>query len=292
MTLSIRTRNRYGNILNFVTGQRSFSSTRRRALHRVESSTTGNVKTFREEAFQPQLPRLLPSGHYGHLPAISNWFVSAEHVHSRLNVKYLEQFADTIVPLELTAGGSFTRVHQPLSLLLAVANEEEPTPAQVYLAQATLSDLPARLREDVPTPGLVLTAGKGDIYDTSIWIGRAPTYTPLHRDPNPNLFVQLAGKKVVRMFSPDVGRAIFGHVQASIGGHGSATMRGEEMMQGEERKALEEAVWGSAKGKPWLKDGLECEVGAGDGLFIPKGWWHSIKGIGEGMTGSVNWWFR
>jgi ribosomal protein L16 Arg81 hydroxylase len=63
-------------------------------------------------------------------------------------------------------------------------------------------------------------------------------------------------------------------------------MRGEEMMMGAEKKALEEEVWGKndngAQSTAW-----EAELGPGDGLFIPKGWWHSVKGIGEGMTGSV-----
>lgn len=164
--------------------------------------------------------------------------------------------------------------------------------AQVYLAQAPLADLPRALSQDVPTPDIVLKAGKGDVYDSSIWLGQAPTYTPLHRDPNPNLFVQLAGRKVVRLVRPEIGRGIFAKVQENIGGDASATMRGEEMMQGKEKEALEEEVWGeeSAAGKSY--DVWETELGRGDGLFIPKGWWHSIKGVGQGMTGSVNWWFR
>lgn len=148
------------------------------------------------------------------------------------------------------------------------------------------------MRHDVPTPELVLEAGRGDIYDTSIWIGRAPTYTPLHRDPNPNLFVQLAGRKRVRLFKPDVGSEIFHRVQATIGGSASATMRGVEMMEGMERKEMHKAVWNDTGESEWPAMGLECELAAGDGMFIPKGWWHSIKGIGDGITGSVNWWFR
>ena len=91
------------------------------------------------------------------------------------------------------------------------------------------------------------------------------------------------------MFVPEIGNAIFGRVQGLIGGGASATMRGEEMMMGEEKKMLEELVWGEGSEDELVqKEGWECEVGAGDGLFIPKGWWHSIKGIGEGMTGSVS----
>jgi hypothetical protein len=157
---------------------------------------------------------------------------------------------------------------------------------KIYLAQASIGNLPSRLQGDVPTPGLVLTAGKGDLYDSSIWLGLAPTYTPLHRDPNPNLFVQLAGQKVVRLFEPSVGRAILASVHEQIGSTGSATIRGEEMMQGAEGKALLEAVWSSDA--PYARQCSQADLGPGDALYIPKGWWHSVRGIGSDMTGSVS----
>lgn len=161
--------------------------------------------------------------------------------------------------------------------------------ARIYIAQAPLPDLPSSMRADLPTPELVLKAGKGDVYDSSIWLGQAPTYTPLHKDPNPNLFVQLAGRKVVRLYAPKAGMRVFSRVQEMIGGGGSASMRGEEMMVGEEREVLEKEVWGEGEsgGDAW-----EAELEGGDALFIPKGWWHSVKGVGGGINGSVNWWFR
>lgn len=178
------------------------------------------------------------------------------------------------------------------SFFTSASSITAPT-ARVYLAQAPLADLPKALTADVPTPAIVLEAGKGDVYDSSIWLGRAPTYTPLHRDPNPNLFVQLAGRKVVRLMRPEVGSGVFAKVQERIGGRGSANLRGEEMMMGEEKMVLEEEVWGKKNDE---KGGhlafWEVEMGCGDALFIPKGYWHSIKGVGEGMIGSVNWWFR
>jgi len=149
----------------------------------------------------------------------------------------------------------------------------------------------------------VTGAGKGDIYDSSIWLGLAPTHTPLHRDPNPNLFVQLAGRKVVRVFEPAIGRELF--AQAGSGG----VRLGEEMMAGEGRAALDAVVWDDLE-LEWEQQkqeqkqqhddvkvngimvGYEAVLDAGDGMFIPKGWWHSIKGVGDGIVGSVNWWFR
>jgi len=242
------------------------------------------VDTFRTAAFAPAQPHLLPRSHFASLPAVKKWFTSD----LSLDQTYLARYADTQVPLEITTSdGDFIRVNRPLSFFLR-ASDGHLEGATVYLAQASLSDLPKGLAADVPTPEIVLRAGKGDIYDSSLWIGRAPTYTPLHRDPNPNLFVQLAGTKRVRLFRPEVGGEIFARVQRIVGGAGSATMRGEEMMMGEERRVLEEAVWEGKHQVVPEGQGQECEVSAGDGLFIPKGWWHSIKGIGEDMTGSVS----
>jgi ribosomal protein L16 Arg81 hydroxylase len=59
------------------------------------------------------------------------------------------------------------------------------------------------------------------------------------------------------------------------------------MMEGPERDTLDEAVWG-----PGVSECFEATVSPGDALFIPKGWWHSIKSIGTDITASVNWWFR
>lgn len=301
-------------------------------IRRVQTLPDASLETFRKHAFEPAVPALLPRSTYSNLPAVSKWFIHGHSPDggdlNQLNTSYLSPFGATLVPLEITNGDSFARIQNSLSFFLECVNAStstyilKPQPntyfsahrpgtrrtrrtkhsntffsastltaptARVYLAQAPLEDLPQKLREDVPTPEIVRGAGRGDVYGTSIWLGQAPTYTPLHRDPNPNLFVQLAGTKRVRLMRPAVGNAVFARVQERIGGGGNAAVRGEEMMQGEEKRMLEEEVWGEGEGREVM---CEAEVEGGDGLFIPKGWWHSIKGVGEGMTGSVNWWFR
>ncbi len=69
------------------------------------------------------------------------------------------------------------------------------------------------------------------------------------------------------------------------------------MMAGPEKLALHAAIWPddhttSRYAQVLSTYGLETEVSLGDALFIPRGWWHSVKGVGEGITASVNWWFR
>lgn len=141
----------------------------------------------------------------------------------------------------------------------------------------------------MPTPDYVLHAGKGDIYAINLWLGRAGAVnTPLHRDPNPNVFVQLAGRKRVRLFAPEAGERIM----TEFGGGARRLRTPDEMMVGGRKDSLEKVVWGMERreesGDGDVVRGLEAEVGAGDGIFIPKGWWHAIKGVGsDGVTASV-----
>jgi hypothetical protein len=237
-----------------------------------------------------------------------------------LNSEYLDQFGDAIVPLERTEKtrlgdvAKFDRFNAPLSLLLMHLKEWKTNRTlnnQLYLAQHALSDLPKALQDDLPVPALLKNLGNGDIYGSSLWMGIAPTFTPLHRDPNPNLFVQLSGKKKIRLMSPDMGKQLYNNVVGKLGkSGGQAHMRGEEMMQGEEFAAMESAVWNDNWENPGGVLGFEVVVKKGGGLYIPKGWWHAVRGVGKGPNVSVshslsdddasltktllqvNWWFR
>lgn len=303
-----------GNSRNFSAS----SANRYRSLEPLEDASVG---TFRTQCFAPEQPAILSRSQFHEIPALKNWFQSCNppagalgQSKSRLNIEYLQKNAgDAFVPLELTEtspsdpsndpsspdhGGidvlSFRKFHAPLTMFLEWMRmaENSPQSSRLYLAQCQLLDLPHILRQDFPTPDIVAQAGKGDVYDTNVWIGHPPTYTPLHRDPNPNLFVQLAGQKVVRLLAPADGQAVFSAVRQRLGksgGKDAAAFRGDEMMQGQERALLDEMVW-STPVSAGLGGGVgyEAHLGAGDGVFIPKGWWHSIKGVGEGVTASVS----
>lgn len=284
--------------------RRTYTSTARwRPLCALEN---GNLETFREKAFIPSKPALLPKAYFISLPSIQKWFLPTQDETGTvaLNHSYLSKFGDAIVPLEFTRLStasaasqdetSFQRAEVPFYIFLEWTKSATlATPERLYLAQASFASLPETLKADLPTPEIVARSGKGDIYDTNIWMGIPPTYTPLHRDPNPNLFVQLAGHKIVRILPPEMGDKVFAQVQDALGRSGSTAFRGEDMMKGEEKRLLEDRVWND--NAVLDEDGVvgyEAYVGRGDGIFIPKGWWHSVKGVGGGITGSVNWWFR
>lgn len=69
------------------------------------------------------------------------------------------------------------------------------------------------------------------------------------------------------------------------------------MMSGPEKRPLHDAIWSDDSDDNRYADvlrthGLETQVELGDAVFIPTAWWHSVKGVGEGVTASANWWFR
>ncbi|KAI9862514.1 MAG: hypothetical protein M1813_004366 [Trichoglossum hirsutum] len=264
----------------------------------VQALSNATVEHFRRNFFRRGVPVVFPRGQFTDLPALKHWFRPKSdelHISSELTLDrtHLLGHEEVMVPLELTSSGDrFQRFHAPLSMFVEWLQHaaSSRTVDRLYLAQAPVSNLPQCLKDDFPAPTYVINAGKGDIYDTNLWIGLAPTNTPLHRDPNPNLFVQLAGKKIVRLFEPAVGVDVFKRVRKEIGMDASAVFRGDEMMKGQEKDLLEKEVWGDETGGDTINRpiGYEAQLGRGDGLFIPNGWWHSIKGVGEGVTGSVS----
>lgn len=302
----------------------------------MQTLRSWDVHDFRQQAFTHGTPAVLPADVSNPPSAIEKWFTQEldlghdvrgdRHQISRVDESFWSKHSDIIVPLEITRveddssnEASFDRIQGPLSLLLADLKNTNTTDHanktySVYLAQHDLRDLPQDLQNDLPTPGLVHHAGKGDLYSSSLWLGRSPTYTPLHRDPNPNLLIQLAGVKKIRLFRPDIGDAIFEHAQRLVdhAQHGacsysrscspetpstrSPSFRGEEMMSGVERKILHDLVWSASsndtENEVVLRHAQDATLNRGQALFIPKGWWHSVKGVGDGVTASANWWFR
>ncbi|KAK5661889.1 hypothetical protein OQA88_9998 [Cercophora sp. LCS_1] len=246
-----------------------------------------------------------PAGYQGPQPPVYEfiqWLLGSKNgMHNALGQLLEEVVSDSHYrPTQGSPRPRFLRFQAPLSLLAEGLkfNQQSVTTklGELYIAQTPLTDLPLGLMADVPTPNLVKEAGKGQLYNSSIWMGLQSTYTPWHKDPNLNLFVQLCGVKTIRLCPPRAGYKLFLEVQNRLdtgSRGGSSSIRGAEMMEGDEREALHKAVWSEADDCP--PNMYEAShLNPGDALFIPKEWWHSVQSVGPygDLNASVNWWFR
>jgi hypothetical protein len=92
------------------------------------------------------------------------------------------------------------------------------------------------------------------------------------------------------MVKPRDGDMLFELLRRDIGQatmDGKGRLRGEEMLVGQESHILEGWVW-HEDGSGQEIEGYEAVLEAGDGIFIPKGWWHAVRGTGEGINASVS----
>lgn len=308
-------------------------SSNQRSITTVSELRHVDIEAFRRDAFIPGLPRIIRSSHalpakrwfaqngessaslssetmkYGsailpyeffHRPHsagsdptsdFAEWLGSRDDNLARHLINITAQAAEAATKHQ----DVFRQFFAPLDLLSAAiqfnaGRQSADRVKRLYVAQSQLNELPEALLNDLPVPDFVRRAGKGDIYNSSIWMGLEPTYTPLHRDPNPNLFVQIWSGKTIRLLTPALGQQLYAQVQQQVGLRGNSRFRGPEMMQGPEREALYEAIWGSELSN----DIHEAVLGPDDALFIPKGWWHSVRSrFDDGrLNASVNWWFR
>lgn len=248
---------------------------------------------FASHIFPYELTRSSPDEANGQDDAIAQFLNWLTHSSSPADPILAGILRAAMSQVEDNDGGGFFVFEAPLLLILRASQfnaESANKLTQLYIAQSQIHELPSQLQDDLKTPRLVQETGKGDVYGSSIWIGLEPTFTSLHRDPNPNLFLQLLNGKRVRLMPPSTGERLYHEVQTRLGLSGSSRIRGLEMMDGPERVMLSAAVWGSEA----PRDCVEAELDAGDALFIPKGWWHSVRSTRRDgrLNASANWWFR
>jgi hypothetical protein len=244
------------------------------------------ISAFRAEFFLPSRPTIISGCG---LPAVKKWFEEAENCKSFS--QYLRDHASTSkveVELRNLRTRSLSRVTLPYSEAITLLNAQRagqwPSDTTVYIAQSSINDLCNELASDLPTPRIVRETARGDEYGSSLWMGFPPTSTPLHHDPNPNFFIQMAGMKRFRLLDPPNGALMY---QAAMGNRGSR-VRGAELLVGEESQQIEEWLWGEKSpedisGQVQM-DCFEACLSEEDGIFIPLGWWHSVRGIGNAAS--------
>jgi len=152
-----------------------------------------------------------------------------------------------------------------------VAALAEPGSAASYVMAPTWN-FPARLQQDYETPPYCT----GSAYlQAKVWIGKAGTVTPVHRDIPHNFHVHLNGRKRWLLFSP----------------HQSSRLYPRGLLSGLPNFAWADPGQPDYARFPRLRgaSGFSCVCGPGDTLFIPRGWWHHTRLLDDCV--SMNFWW-
>jgi [protein]-arginine 3-hydroxylase / protease len=154
-----------------------------------------------------------------------------------------------------------------------------------YLAQYPIFDKLPALRGEVPSleewfdfPAFYPAALRRLLTATPLlWMGPGGTVSNLHFDVYQNLFVQICGRKRFTLVSPEQSTRL-GYPEPSFGL--LANFSPLDLERPDPRTlALSREV-----------DALDCEVGPGEVLFIPLGWWHHVRSLEASISMNFWWW--
>ncbi len=91
------------------------------------------------------------------------------------------------------------------------------------------------------------------------WMGPRGTVTPFHHDLTNNLLVQVVGRKRIKLVASYDTPLMRNHLHCYSEWDGNSLPAGPGAAQ---RPAV-----------------IECELGPGDALFLPVGWWHHVESL-------------
>lgn len=219
---------------------------------------------FLRDYYANQRPVVI-SGLVDHWPALSLW-----------NADYLERKVGRDTGVEAQKGRSSRKDFEIDKLRL-----RQTVP---------FSEIADALRSPLPSNDLYVTANNGagnravfdriwtdfgpiDGYTTAadgndgyLWIGPAGTVTPFHHDLTNNLLIQVKGRKRVHMV-PNWEEARMKQTRRIFSGW-----------------TLEDVQKAAESGGDTAPILIETEIGPGDALFIPVGWWHHVVSLDESYS--------
>jgi len=173
----------------------------------------------------------------------------------------------------------------------------------VYLAQNEIFD---GMKKDFTAPRFCTdgSIGRGDLYATKIWIGPYGTVSPLHYDPLDNLLLQFVGEKIVTLYPPSTA------LRATTIRQHTADKESSQPPSLSEEEGVDYYYAGQGPSgqmnvssvdieQPDFKKypnfrlaprGINVRLREGDMLFIPKRWWHHVRGHSVWSLSLNCWW--
>lgn len=172
--------------------------------------------------------------------------------------------------LDRSQAAVFSHEEMPFSEAVRRITEADDGRA-IYLMQQSIPDKFPELAECMTVPPWIEDAGA---VRTNLWFGR-DSVTPLHYDGENNLFAQLHGVKEFTIFSPTDTQYLYPFPIDSLHPHVSHVDPDAPDLQAQQKFAMAHP--------------MRFTLQAGELLFLPAFWWHTVRS--SGVSISVNCWW-
>jgi len=150
---------------------------------------------------------------------------------------------------------------------------------RVYLQNHPLNEF-ADIREHIAPPAFCNLINLTQ-FAPHLWCGQNDTLTQLHFDELDNIFLQIYGQKSITLFPPTDTRFLFQHKPDK-----HIWLRNVHRSRIPGTDLLDNYATMHRHATPYHVHMRET-----DALFIPKHWWHEVRGL-SGPSISVNYWFH
>jgi hypothetical protein len=146
-----------------------------------------------------------------------------------------------------------------------------------YLMEYDVLDKCPSLQKDIILPKFIPTKST-----VNLWMGPKRTIANLHYDSEHNLFCQMSGKKLIRLYDPNCGSRCFyvNHAQRN------ASIIPCEILEGTNDEQL-------LKSYPLMNEVTryyEHVIEPGQMIYIPKNWFHYVRALTPSV--SLNFWWK
>ncbi len=220
---------------------------------------------FHREYVAPRRPAVC-TGLVDDWPALGRWTLGLlEDAYPAVSVTTARVAADVVV---MDRRRGLIHASEPLGAFLAALR----TGARDRYLMSALSALPESLRADVPPPAYLRGT---TLQNAKLWIGPAGIVSSLHRDLADNLHAQVSGRKRFTLVAP----------------RQSACVYPNSLFDGVPNGCRVDVEHPDYDRFPRLRDAemLVADLGPGDVVYIPRGWWHHVRSLEPSI--SVNFWW-